>query len=86
MKEIKLIFLQFKENLCGQRRKWHVYTSLEDWLVANKATVKYLPDEIDFKLENFDEFLEKRKKLMVNELVKILGATEDDEASEAETV
>lgn len=61
-------------------------TSLEYWLVANKATVKYLPDEIDFKLENFDEFLEKRKKLMVNELVKILGATEDDEASEAETV
>ncbi len=61
-------------------------TSLEDWLAANKAMAKYLPEMIDFKLENFDEFLEKRKKLMVNELVKILGATEDDEASEAETV
>lgn len=61
-------------------------TSLEDWLAANKAMAKYLPEMIDFKLENFDEFLEKRKKLMVNELVKILGATEDDEVSEAETV
>lgn len=61
-------------------------TSLEDWLAANKEMAKYLPEMIDFKLENFDEFLEKRKELMVNELVKILGATEDDEASEAETV
>lgn len=49
-------------------------TSLIDWLKdsANKENVKYLPNGIDYSLANFDEFLEKRKELMLTELKRIL--------------
>ena len=49
-------------------------TSLIDWLKdsANKENVKYLPSGIDYSLSNFDEFLEKRKELMLTELKRIL--------------
>ena len=47
---------------------------LADWLriPANRANVKYLPEGIDYSLANFDEFLEKRKSLMLDELKRIL--------------
>lgn len=49
-------------------------TSLEVWLndPINRENVKYLPQKIDYSLNNFDQFLEKRKELMLNELKKIL--------------
>lgn len=47
---------------------------LIDWLKAeaNKDNVKYLPKGIDYSLGNFDEFLEKRKELMLEKLKEIL--------------
>ena len=47
---------------------------LIDWLKAeaNKDNVKYLPKGIDYSLVNFDEFLEKRKELMLEKLKEIL--------------
>lgn len=47
---------------------------LADWLnvPANKSNAEYLPSNIDYSLNNFDEFLEKRKELMLEELKKIL--------------
>ena len=49
-------------------------TSLIEWLdePANAASVKYLPQGISYELSNFDEFLEKRKQLMKDQLIKIL--------------
>ena len=48
--------------------------SLIDWLnnPANKENAKYLPCGIDYSLTNFDQFLEKRKELMLAELKRIL--------------
>ncbi len=47
---------------------------LIDWIKRpeNAQNVKYLPQNIDYNLLNFDEFLEKRKGLMVDALEKIL--------------
>ena len=47
---------------------------LEDWLKisTNKENVAYLPENIDYSLSNFDEFLKERKKLMLAQLKKIL--------------
>ncbi len=47
---------------------------LIDWLKRpeNTQNVKYLPQNIDYSLSNFDEFLEKRKVLMIDALEKIL--------------
>ena len=47
---------------------------LEEWLKipANKENVAYLPEGIDYSLSNFDEFLTKRKELMLAQLKKIL--------------
>ena len=47
---------------------------LIEWLKvpANKSNVKYLPEDIDYSLSNFDEFLERRKALMLTELKRIL--------------
>lgn len=49
-------------------------TPLIDWLKvpANLENVKYLPSGIDYSLANFDQFLEKRKALMLAELKRIL--------------
>lgn len=53
--------------------------SLCDWVTQtgkDRATLKketYLPDNTDLSLENFDDFYEERKKLLVNKLVEILG-------------
>lgn len=49
-------------------------TSLEEWLKvpANLENVKYLPSGIDYGLANFEEFLEKRKELMLEELKRLL--------------
>lgn len=47
---------------------------LDKWLQnpKNSANVKYLPLGISYDLNNFKEFIEERKKLMVEELEKIL--------------
>lgn len=47
---------------------------LEDWLQipANRDNVKYLPQGISYKLENFEQFLAKRKELMLAELKRLL--------------
>ena len=49
-------------------------TPLIEWLKEpdNKENVKYLPVGIDYSLSNFDQFIEERKKLMLNELKRIL--------------
>lgn len=48
-------------------------TPLEEWLKipANRENVKYLPQNINYCLENFDEFWEKRRALMIDELKRI---------------
>ena len=48
--------------------------SLKKWLSIpkNEKAAKYLPESISLDLENFDEFLEERRKLMIAELEKIL--------------
>ena len=47
---------------------------LADWLSVpeNADNVKYLPEGISYSLDNFDEFLEKRKTLMLEKLKEIL--------------
>jgi hypothetical protein len=47
---------------------------LDDWLKvpANKDNAAFLPEGIDYSLRNFDEFLSKRKELMLAQLKKIL--------------
>jgi len=47
---------------------------LSDWLSVpeNADNVKYLPEGISYSLDNFDEFLEKRKALMLEKLKEIL--------------
>ena len=49
-------------------------TPLVAWLnlPENMAIVKYLPKEISYSLDNFEEFMDKRQELMGNELKKIL--------------
>ena len=53
---------------------------LEEWLEKNCADDKeaflkrhLIPEDVDLSLENFDEFYEKRKKLFIRELIKILN-------------
>jgi len=53
--------------------------SLEEWVeneCRNKDKSKFLMDhlipDIDLSLENFDDFYEKRKKLMINKLRELL--------------
>lgn len=47
---------------------------LIEWLQvsANRENVKFLPEGISYSLDNFDEFLEKRKNLMFEKLKEIL--------------
>lgn len=47
---------------------------LVKWLQnpTNSANVKYLPQGISYDLNNFEKFIEERKKLMSNDLKKIL--------------
>ncbi len=47
---------------------------LAEWLKddENKKNIKFLPEGIDYSLLNFDEFLAKRKALMLKELKKLL--------------
>lgn len=48
-------------------------TPLEEWLKKpENSGVKYLPKDISYSLSNFEEFMEKRQKLMGDELKKIL--------------
>lgn len=49
-------------------------TPLEQWLQipTNKANVKYLPSNISYNLDNFDEFFNKRQELMKQQLETIL--------------
>ena len=49
-------------------------TPLIAWLQdpANKQNANYLPQNIDYSLENFDEFIAERQKLMADKLKEIL--------------
>ena len=48
--------------------------SLTDWLekTENKENVKYLPEDVSYELSNFEEFMDKRQKLMSNALKDLL--------------
>ncbi|MGI0439521.1 hypothetical protein ACRE1S_03195 [Helicobacter himalayensis] len=52
---------------------------LEEWVAKNcennrdKFLKEYFIPDIDLSLENFYEFYEERKKLLVQELIKILN-------------
>lgn len=47
--------------------------SLIDWIDSvGEKNVPYLPENISYELNNFDEFLEKRKEIMLDKLKKIL--------------
>lgn len=45
---------------------------LKEWLKNNADKAKYLPNNISYELNNFEEFLEQRKQLMSAELKAIL--------------
>lgn len=49
-------------------------TPLVDWLKvqANAENVKYLPGDVSYELSSFEEFMEKRQKLMSDKLKEIL--------------
>lgn len=49
-------------------------TPLIDWLAvsSNKENVKYLPADIDYSLSNFEEFMSKRKEIMMKKLESVL--------------
>lgn len=49
-------------------------TPLNKWLdeEVNKENLKYLPQNISFELNNFEEFINERQKMMSSELKKIL--------------
>lgn len=49
-------------------------TPLVEWLKVkeNSENVKYLPDGISYELSNFEEFMEKRQKLISRALKNIL--------------
>ena len=49
-------------------------TPLVDWLKvqANAENVKYLPSDVSYELSSFEEFMEKRQKLMSDTLKSIL--------------
>lgn len=63
--------LQFLEGSENEKKN---DIPLKDWIEKSEDASgdKYLPKEIDYSLANFDEFMEKRKKLMANELKRIL--------------
>lgn len=48
---------------------------LLEWLQdpKNMENVRYLPQNIDYGLANFDEFIDMRKKLMISEIKKIIS-------------
>ena len=49
-------------------------TPLKKWLKedVNKENSKYLPQNISFELNNFEDFINERQKMMSSELKKIL--------------
>lgn len=49
-------------------------TPLEEWLKipANAENVKYLPSDISYEISSFEEFMDKRQKLMSDKLKEIL--------------
>lgn len=53
-------------------------TDLKVWAENNPGVVKYLPEGVSLDLENFDEFYEKRRELMKEELKKILNYTDGE--------
>lgn len=59
-----LQLLEGKENESKNKQ------DLEEWLSTH--TAKYLPKNISYKLDNFDQFFEKRKELLKTELKGIL--------------
>lgn len=63
-----LQLLEGRDN-CSKRQE-----SLAEWLrkPENRENVKYLPPNIDYSLANFEEYIEKRKALMMDELKRIL--------------
>ena len=58
----------------GKENKSKNAVPFDEWIKdpANKDNAKFIPKGIDYSLANFDEFVEKRKKLMVDEIKKIL--------------
>lgn len=60
-----LQLLEGKENESKNKQ------DLEEWLSTH--TAKYLPENISYKLDNFDQFFEKRKELLKTELKRILS-------------
>ncbi len=77
-KRNKLPNLQILE---GKENREKSKESLKDWLIRysaeNEPNIKYLPKGINYddkfyELYNFDSFYEKRKELMLSELIKIL--------------
>lgn len=63
-----LQLLEGRENESKNKAPLSIWLQNPD----NKANAKYLPQGIDYSLANFDEFLSKRKELMLSELKKIL--------------
>jgi len=68
-KRNKLPNLQLLEGSSNESKN---ATPLVEWL-RQEHTVKYLPKDISYDLTNFEEFYNKRKQLMTEELRKILS-------------
>ena len=58
----------------GKENKSKNAVPFDEWIKepANEDNAKFIPKGIDYSLANFDEFIEMRKKLMVDEIKKIL--------------
>ena len=66
-----LQLLQGKENESKNQQ------DLLEWLKTHKEQVKYLPENISFELNNFDEFFSRRKELLKDKLKEIFGISEN---------
>lgn len=62
----------------GTENKSKNDADLKVWAENNPGVVKYLPEGVSLDLENFDEFYEKRREMMKEELKKILNYTDGE--------
>ena len=61
---------------------------LEDWVKEKcgdnreKFLEEHLIPDVDLSIDNFTEFYEKRKQLLISKLKKVLGMKQDDETGD----
>ena len=67
-----MTYLQLLEGRENERKN---ATPLVDWMIevtANRENAKYMPSDSSFELSHFEDFMDKRQKLMSDALKAIL--------------